>query len=712
MAEPRLHFRACNLCEAMCGLRIEMEGERILSIRGDPDDPFSRGFLCPKATALEDVHVDPDRLKHPLRRTGDGWTRIGWEEAFDEVVQRIGDIQARHGPDSVGIYLGNPNVHSLGALTHGLPLVRALRTRNRYSATSVDQLPHHLTATTMFGHMLLLPIPDIDRTQFFLALGANPLASNGSLMTAPGMPLRLKALKARGGRLVVVDPRRTETAEVADTHLFIRPGTDALLLAALVRTVLEEKLERPGRLTDFMDGLEQVRSAVAPFSPERVAGPTGISSEQIRTLARDFARAESAVAYGRVGVSTQAYGGVGQWLVQGLNVITGNLDRPGGALFTLPAVNPLGLTPRGGYARNRTRVRKLPSFGGEFPVAALAEEILTDGPGRIRALVVLGGNPVLSTPNGGQLEKALGTLEFLVAVDPYLNETTRYAHLLLPPTTALEREHYDVVFHLLAVRNTAKWSQALFRPGPGAKHDWEIFQALTRRLRSQGKARLLRPLRAVVDRLLTPRRLIDFGLRSGPYGMRSRHRLSVSKLEDNPHGIDLGPLEPSLPGRLMTPGKRIQLAPELLVRDLARVESELLASPRARNGELLLVGRRDLRSNNSWMHNSQRLVKGPERCTLLMHPDDARARGLAQGQTVQVRSRVGSIPVRLELTDAVMPGVVSLPHGWGHGRPGVQLRVATAHPGVSVNDLTDDQAVDALLGTAAFSGTPVHVSDL
>jgi len=710
MAELRLHFRACNLCEAMCGLRIEVEGERIRSIRGDPDDPFSRGFLCPKATALEDVNVDPDRLKHPLRRTGDGWTPIGWDEAFDEVVRRIGEIQARPGPGSVGIYLGNPNVHSLGALTHGLPLIRALRTRNRYSATSVDQLPHHLAATTMFGHMLLLPIPDIDRTQFFLALGANPLASNGSLMTAPGMPLRLKALRARGGRLVVVDPRRTETAEVAATHLFIRPGTDALLLTALVRTVLEEKLDRPGRLADFMDGLEQVRSAVAPFSPERVAGATGISAEQIRTLARDFARAESAVAYGRVGVSTQAYGGVGQWLIQVLNVITGNLDRPGGALFTLPAVNPLGLAPRGGYARNRTRVRKLPSFGGEFPVAALAEEILTDGPGRIRALVVLGGNPVLSTPNGGQLEKALGTLELLVAVDPYLNETTRHAHLLLPPTTALEREHYDVVFHLLAVRNTAKWSPALFPPAPGAKHDWEIFQALTRRLRSRGKARLLRAPRAVADRLLTPRRLIDFGLRSGPYGMRSRHRLSVSRLEANPHGLDLGPLEPSLPGRLMTPGKRIQLAPELLVRDLARVESELLASPRAGNGELLLVGRRDLRSNNSWMHNSQRLVKGPERCTLLMHPDDARARGLAEGQTVQVRSRVGSVPVRLELTDAVMPGVVSLPHGWGHGRPGVQLRVANAHAGVSMNDLTDDQAVDALLGTAAFSGTPVRVS--
>ena len=710
MPELRIHFRACNLCEAMCGLRIEVEGDRIRSIRGDADDPFSRGFLCPKATALEDVHVDPDRQKLPLRRSGDAWSPLGWDEAFDEVARRIAEVQACHGPDSVAIYLGNPNVHSLGAMTHGLPLIRALRTHNRYSATSVDQLPHHLAATTMFGHMLILPVPDIDRTRFFLALGANPLASNGSMMTAPGMPLRLKALKARGGRLVVVDPRRTETADLADTHLFIRPGTDALLLAALVRTILEGKLERPGRLAVLMEGLEQVRAAVAPFAPERVAAPTGIPADRIRALARDFAAAESAVAYGRVGLSTQAYGGVAQWLVQVLNVVTGNLDRPGGALFTRPAVNPLGLAPRGGYARHRTRVRKLPSFGGEFPVAALAEEILTEGPGRIRALVVLGGNPVLSTPNGAQLEKALGTLDFMAAVDPYLNETTRHAHVLLPPTTALEREHYDVVFHLLAVRNTSKWSSPLFEPAPGAKHDWEIFQALTRRLRSRGRARLLRPFRALVDGIATPRRLIDLALRTGPYGFRSAHKLSVSKLEANPHGIDLGPLEPSLPGRLMTPDHRIQLAPDVLVRDLARVESELLSTPRAGNGELLLIGRRDLRSNNSWMHNSQRLVKGPERCTLLMHPDDARARGLAPGQTVQVRSRVGTVPVRLELTDAVMPGVVSLPHGWGHGRPGVRLRVAASHPGVSLNDLTDDQAVDALLGTAAFSGTPVHVT--
>src|SRR5215813_6778206 len=708
MAEPRLHFRACNLCEAMCGLRIEMDGDRIRCIRGDPDDPFSRGFLCPKATALEDVHVDPDRQKLPLRRTGDGWSPVGWEEAFDEVADRIAEIQARHGPDSVAIYLGNPNVHSLGAMTHGLPLIRALRTRNRYSATSVDQLPHHLAATTMFGHMLLLPVPDIDRTQFFLALGANPLASNGSLMTAPGMPNRLKALKARGGRLVVVDPRRTETAALADTHLFIRPATDALFLAALVHTVLDEGLERLDRLAGFTDGIDDVRRAVARFSPERVAPVTSIPAETTRALARDFARAGSAVAYGRVGLSTQAYGGLAQWLIVVLNVLTGNLDRPGGALFTRPAVNPLGLTPRGNPGRHRSRVRSLPSFGGEFPVSALAEEIETEGSGRVRALVVLAGNPVLSAPNGEQLERALSKLDFMVAVDPYLNETTRHAHLLLPPTTALEREHYDLAFHLLAVRNTAKWSPPLFPPAPDARHDWEILSELTARLRGGG---LRRPLAAFARRVLPPRRLVDLGLRTGPYGWRSPHRLSVRKLERHPHGIDLGPLTPALPGLLLTEDRRIHLAPPTLVRDLDRAERGLMGPTSVEPSDTLwLIGRRQLRSNNSWMHNSLRLVKGPARCTLLMHPEDAGRRGLAEGQQVRVRSRVGEVVLPVELTPDIMPGVVSIPHGWGHGRPGNRLQVADAHPGVSINALTDHAAVDELVGTAVLNGTPVEVA--
>ena len=708
MQNDSVHFRACNLCEAMCGLRIELEGDGIRSIRGDPDDPFSRGFVCPKATALEDVHLDPDRQKRPLRRTGDAWTPVAWTEAFDEVAGRLREIQRQHGRDSVAIYLGNPNVHSLGTLTHGLSFIRALRTHNRYSATSVDQLPHHFASAEMFGHMLVLPIPDIDRTHFFLALGANPLASNGSMMTAPGMPARLKALKARGGRLVVVDPRRTETAALADTHLFIRPSTDALFLAALVHTVLDEKLERLVRLAAFTDGLPELRKAVGRFSPERVAPATAIPAETLRTLARDFARAESAVAYGRVGVSTQAYGGLAQWLIVVLNILTGNLDRPGGALFSRPAVNPLGLTPRGNYGRHRSRVRKLPSFGGEFPVSALAEEIETEGPGRIRALVVVAGNPVLSAPNGEALERALPKLDLMVAIDPYLNETTRHAHVLLPPTTSLEREHYDIVFHLLAVRNTAKWSAPLYPPAPEAKHDWEIFHALTSRL-TNGTMR--RPLAALTGRLLTPRRLVDLGLRSGPYGWRSKHRLSVRKLERHPHGIDLGPLGPSLPGLLLTEDRRIRLAPPLLVQDLDRAERELLGPATATNGHTLwLIGRRDLRSNNSWMHNSLRLVKGPPRCTLLMHPDDAGRRGLADGQSARVRSRVGEVVLPVELTQDIMPGVVSIPHGWGHGRPGSRLRVADAHAGVSINALTDHAAVDALVGTAVLNGTPVEVA--
>jgi anaerobic selenocysteine-containing dehydrogenase len=708
MERTAVHHRTCNLCEAMCGLRIELEDGRIRSIRGDPDDPFSRGFVCPKATALEDVHRDPDRQKQPLRRTGDSWTAVGWSDAFDEVAGRLRDIQRQHGRDSVAIYLGNPNVHSLGTLTHGLSFIRALRTHNRYSATSVDQLPHHFASAEMFGHMLLLPVPDIDRTQFFLALGANPLASNGSMMTAPGFPARLKALKARGGRLVVVDPRRTETAALADTHLFIRPSTDALFLAALVHTILDEKLERLDRLAAFTDGLPELRKAVARFSPERVAAATTIPAETVRALARDFAHAESAVAYGRVGVSTQAYGGLAQWLIFVLNVITGNLDRPGGALFTRPAVNPLGLSPRGNYGRYRSRVRRLPSFGGEFPVSALAEEIETEGPRRVRALVVVAGNPVLSAPNGEQLERALPKLDFMVAIDPYLNETTRHAHVLLPPTTALEREHYDIVFHLLAVRNTAKWSSALYPPAPEAKHDWEIFQGLTSRLRRAGVRSVLATL---TGRLMTPRRLVDLGLRTGPYGWRSKHRLSVRKLERHPHGIDLGPLAASLPEILLTEGRRIRLAPPLLVQDLDRAERELLDTSAAVPADTLwLIGRRHLRSNNSWMHNSLRLVKGPPRCTLLMHPEDAGRRGLAEGQSARVRSRVGEVVLPVELTQDIMPGVVSIPHGWGHGRPGSRLQVANAHAGVSINALTDHAAVDALVGTAVLNGTPVEVA--
>jgi anaerobic selenocysteine-containing dehydrogenase len=696
----------------MCGVAIQVEGERIVSIRGDKDDPFSRGYICPKAAALADIQHDPDRLRHPLRRTPSGFVRIGWDEALAEVATRLTQIQAESGPNAVAVYAGNPTVHSYSAMLYWLPFIKALKTRSRFSATSVDQLPHHLCAFLMFGHQLLLPIPDVDRTDFMLILGGNPAVSNGSLMSAPGIGKRLLAIRERGGQVVLIDPRRTETAALTDRHHFIRPGTDVLLLLALLHTLFAERLTAPGRLQPLCQGLPLLTELVAEFSPEVAAGPTGISAAEIRALARAFAGAKSAVAYGRMGVSTQEFGAVTQWLISVLNIVTGNLDRPGGAMFTKPAFDVVALTARlgekGHFDKGRTRVRKLPEYGGEYPVAALAEEILTPGPGQIRALCTHAGNPVLSTPNGPALEGALASLDFMVSIDLYLNETTRHAHLILPPTFGLEHEHYDAVYHLLAVRNTAKYSSPLFAPAADTRHDWEILQELTAAIGSRGLA----PVRRAVLRQVTPQRLLALGLRLGPYG-RGPDAVSLRKLQAAEHGLDLGPLSSCLPERLFTADKKIQLVPEVLTRDLARVRRKFLApdaAPRRADGyDLQLIGRRDLRSNNSWMHNSHRLVKGPLRCTLLIHPSDAEKRGLGAGQTARVHSRTGSIALPVEVTDEVMPGVVSIPHGWGHHRPGSALSIAEQHPGVSVNDLTDELLLDELCGNAVLNGVPVRV---
>ena len=706
--ETTTHYRACNLCEAICGLAIEVSGDEIRSIRGDREDPFSRGHICPKAVALQDVHTDPDRLRHPVRRMGDGtWKRLSWDEAFDEVGDRLRAVQKASGNDAVGLYVGNPSVHNWGSLIFGPPLSRALRTRNRFSATSVDQLPHHVAATLMFGHRLLLPIPDVDRTDFLLVLGANPVVSNGSMMTAPGFKRRLEDLKQRGGRLVVVDPRRTETAEIADRHLLIRPGSDAFLLMALLQVVFSEGLDIPESIAEFCDSIEVVREVVAEFSPERVASVTGIDAEAVHDLARAFATATSAVCYGRLGVSTQAFGGLCQWLVNVLNIVTGNLDRAGGAMFTRPAVDLVANTGPGHLGRYVSRVRGLPAYGGELPVAALAEEILTEGDGQIRALLTIAGNPVLSTPNGVRLERALEDLEFMVAVDFYLNETTRHAHIILPPTSALEHDHYDLVFNLLAVRNVARYSPALLDPAPDARHDWQILAELHRRLDDGSPfAQFKRWLNAKIG----PRRILDLGLRRGPWGSGWRpfgQGLSLTALEKAEHGIDLGPLEPCLPARLQNPERRIELAPTPFVKDTQRLLAALDGA--STDQSLLLIGRRHLRSNNSWMHNSPRLVRGKDRCTLLMHPDDAVRLGVAGEAKVAVISRIGRVEAPLELSDEVMPGVVSLPHGWGHHRPGTKLSVAEEHPGVSLNDLTDESVVDDLCGNAVLSGIPVRV---
>jgi len=686
------------LCEAICGVLVTVEDGRVTDIRGDEADPLSRGHICPKAVALKDLQEDPDRLTKPVRRTSDGWAELGWDEAYELIASRLGEIQREHGKNSVGVYLGNPNVHSLGAMTHMPTVVRLLRTRQRFSATSVDQLPHMLASHLLYGHQLMVPVADIDRTSYLLMLGANPLASNGSMMTAPGFGRRLKDVRKRGGRVIVIDPRRTETAAVADEHHFVRPGTDAAFLLALIHQVIADGNAKPAA---YVDGLDAVTEATQDWTPEAAARITGIDADTIRRIAREFAAADKAACYGRLGVSAQQFGAVCQWAVQVLNIITGNLDRPGGTMIPRPAVDTLRGIGKGHIAAWKSRVTGRPEFGGELPAAAMAEEILTPGDGQIHAMVTIAGNPVLSTPNGRSLDEALDTLSFMVSIDPYINETTRHADVILPPTPPLERDHYDLAFHQLAVRNTARWNEAVLPRPADSRHDWEIFRdlglALLRRTpRSRKKALASLRLR------LSPRRVVDLGLRIGPY------RLSVRKLKKSVGGIDLGPLQPALPKALYTKNKRIDLAPQLILDGLDQARAVLLVE--GESDDLLLIGRRHLRSNNSWMHNSARLVKGKPRHQLLMNPDDLSKRDLKDGQLVQVSSASGSVDVEVAASNDMMPGVVSLPHGFGHGRAGARLTVANQVAGASANDVTDATLTDQLAGTAALNGVPVTVT--
>ncbi|AZC97662.1 molybdopterin oxidoreductase family protein [Pseudomonas chlororaphis] len=695
-----LHHRACHLCEAICGLTIETTeadgaGPQITSIKGDAQDSFSRGHICPKAVALQDIQNDPDRLRQPMRRVGSDWQAIEWDEAFKLVAERLAAIQEQHGNNAVAVYQGNPSVHNYGLMTHSNYFLGLLKTQNRFSATSVDQLPQHLSSYLMYGHGLLLPIPDIDNTDFMLILGGNPLASNGSIMTVPDVEKRLKAIQGRGGKVVVVDPRRSETAAMADQHVFVRPGGDVALLFGMLQTIFAEGLTRDSHL--LVDGLAEVREAISRFSAEAMSPLCSVPAQQIRQLARDFAAADRAVCYGRMGVSTQSFGTLCHWLVQLLNLVTGNLDRVGGALCTEPAVDLVAATSGGHFNAWQSRVSGRPEYGGELPVSALAEEMLTEGDGQVRALITVAGNPVLSTPNGRQLEQALDGLEFMVSIDLYINETTRYADLILPSTSALENDHYDTTFNMFAVRNVSRFNQAILPKPEGALHDWEIFVGLARAF----AARTGKELQPTVP----PAQMIERGLRAGRYGEASEFNLSVAALADHPHGIDLGPLKPNLAARLKTESRRVQAAPAPIMADLERFAA--LQAPAA--DELVMIGRRHVRSNNSWMHNYHRLVKGKPRHQLLMNPDDLAQRGLADGQRVRVSSRVGAIEVEVLASSEMMPGVVSLPHGWGHGRPGVQMSIAMAQPGSSANDLTDERQLDELSGNAALNGVPVKV---
>jgi len=699
MLDNKIHYRTCNLCEAMCGLEITYKEKKVISIVGDKKDPLSKGFICPKSLALKDLYEDPDRLKTPIKRTENGWQEISWTEAFDEVEIQIKKIQEKYGNNAVATYQGNPNVHNVGSMLYGGPFLKSLKTKQKYSATSADQLPHHIASLKMFGHQMLIPIPDIERTDYLLILGANPGASNGSLLTAPGFPQKIKSIQKRGGKVINIDPRFTETSKISSQHLYINPGKDALFLLSLLHVIFDQGIEDKTHLSNYLKGLEEIKEIVKEYSPKKTALLIGIDSLEIQKIAKDFMNSKTAVCYGRMGVSTQEYGGICQWLINVLNIVTNNMDKVGGAMFTKPAIDLVYMTgiqgKVGNFDRYRSRVHNLPEYSGELPVATLADEILTEGDGQIKMFICTAGNPVLSAPNGKKMEKALEKLDFMVSIDIYLNETSKYANIILPTTNGLETLHYDLVFHQLAIRNTAKLSEILFEKDENQKHDWQILNELTERITEKKNS-------------LTPEMMLDNMFQYSPY---KEANLSVNKLKENPNGIDLGSLKPLLIKRIFTVDKKINVSPQIFIDDLKRLDKELYKDTKEEETKypFALIGRRHLRNNNSWMHNSKLLMKGKNRCTVLMSSKDANNLSITDHQKIKIISNVGSIELPVEISDEMKEGVLSIPHGFGHNRNGTKIKLAEENAGESINDLTDDNKIDKLTGNANFSGTRVKV---
>ena len=699
MHQTQQHYRACNLCEAICGLEITTKNREIISIRGDKKDPLSKGYICAKALALKDLYEDPDRLTQPRIRKGSDWHTIDWDSAIQLTVERLLQVRAEYGSHSVAVYQGNPTVHNLGMMTHGREFFQSLGTRNHYSATSVDQLPQQLVALWMYGHQLLLPVPDLDRTQLLILIGHNPIVSNGSLMTAPNIRNRIQQLQQRGGELVVIDPRFTETAALAQTHLAPTPGSDFYLLAAIVRQLLIYQPEPPTKLNDLVEGYEKLMHLFAPFHLELASRKTGIPVSSIQQLVTDILHAEHAVVHGRLGISTHQQGTLCHWACQLINLISGNFDAQGGALFAQPAIDLTHITP-GQFATECARVDQLPNFCGEFPVSCLQTEIATPGQDQIRALVLSAGNPVLTTPAGKDLAAAIKSLEFCVAIDFYQNESSGLAHLILPPTMALERDHYDLIFHHFSVRNSTRWNQALWSRQAHQRHDWEIFNALNETYHKN--------LPSNHTLLPDPSVLIDMGLRTSSLQPDSElAELSLASLKCQPHGVDLGPLRSSAKTKLKTKSGKIQCAPERLIQAIQGLKHT--DTETAEDTGYKLISRRDSRSNNSWGHNFARLTKGRSRFYACLHPDDMLQLDVNDEQLIQISSTTGEITLPVRADNKLLRGVVSVPFGWGHHSAQSRTQQANQVGGQSINDLTDPKRYDAVSGVAALTGTPVKI---
>lgn len=735
----RTALRICPLCEATCGMVLTIDdNDRVSSARGDRDDVFSHGFICPKGASFAELDNDPDRLQNPLVRRDGELVEATWAEAFTAAAEGLQRVIADTGSTSVAVYLGNPNAHTIAGSLYGPVVIKSLGTRQVYSASTLDQMPKHVSCGYLYGNPVAFTVPDLDRTDYLVIIGANPLVSNGSLATAADFPGKIKALRRRGGTLVVIDPSRTRTAELADRHLAVRPGSDAALLFAIVHVLFDEGLVDLGRLADHVTGLDRVQAAAADFPPDAVAEHCGVDADEIRTLAREIAAAPSAAVYGRIGTSTVEFGTLTSWLVDVVNILTGNLDRPGGVMF---ASSPIAGAPRParpgrGFktGRWRSRVSGHGEVLSEMPAVALAEEIETPGEGQIRAMITIAGNPVLSAPDGARLTDALAGVGFMVSVDPYLNETTRHADVILPPPPPSRAAHFDLALSGAVVRNNARFSPPVLPLADGRPDECEILARLALIVLGLGPdadpnlvddqvigstlgkevadehspvaGRSVEELTAMLPDGRGYERRLDMMLRLGPFGDgfgATPDGLTLQRLKDAPHGVDLGALVPRIPEVLRTPSGTVELDPDPILADIPRLLASLTSEP-----GFLLIGRRHLRSNNSWMHNLPALSGGSNRCTLQIHPDDAARLGL--DEMAVVTGPGGKLEVPVEITDAIRPGVVSLPHGWGHSEPGTRMQVAARDPGVNVNSLNDGTLLDPLSGTAVLNALPVEVA--
>jgi len=733
-ASETVHRYTCPLCECMCGLDVHVDtAQQVTLVRGAKDDVWSKGYLCPKGSALGYLHHDPDRLRAPMVRDGDQWREVSWDEAFRRCEELAHPLLERDGIGAFTAFVGNPTGHSFSLGRYMAQLIGGAGFSHIYSAGTVDQWPKNVTSVLMYGNMWLLPTPDIRRTDYFLCMGGNPQASGGSLLASPDVLGEIDAIRARGGKVVVVDPRRTKTADRADEWIPIQPGTDAAWLLAVINVLVENDAITLGHLADMVDGLDRVLEVCRDFSPESVESFTRVPAATTRQVAQDIAAADAAAIYGRIGLCNQEFGTLASWLVDVVAICSGNFDIPGGAMFGNPINAPLAWlasTRANGlpeFGRWKSRVRGVPEVLGQFPASCLAEEIAAPGPGQIKGLVTVAGNPVISVPDSAKLDAALPMLECMISIDNYLNETTRHAHVILPGPSPLETAHYDELMWSWAARSAGKWSDPVFPLAEGQPDEWEILIRLGQILKGRRNDEvdvaaiddgffimLCRAKGLDPDAVLPlydrggPERMTDWSIRVGPWGDRYGEvpdGLTLEQIKAEPNGVDRGPMIPRAREAVCTPTGHIDLAPDYIVADLPRLRAAMDAE---RTG-LVLVSRRHLRSKNSWMHNVPVLVKGKDRCTLLIHPDDAGRAGITDGSLARVSSEAGSIEVAAEVSDEMMPGVVCLPHGWGHDQEGTRLSIAREHAGVNNNLLAPGEFVDTLSGNAAVNGIPVEV---